>query len=253
MPSKHSEKATRRGISTMEDNLSEKIEKLIKESKQEIEERKNSLEKEIGEFEIAEKKAAEKGFPGETSRHLELLKYYRDLNERLEKVQKGLEIEPDEVEKHKEKAHQKKQEYTEKDAEDLMYLYDDACRIIKASINMSTGKDFENLSAGKKDTFPTMENFNSIEEIAEKEELKEFREKNTHQLLASAELLRNRKESLKGLEFLTEDDIEKVDEFSEKLDEISKELTKRASKLDNFLLRASVKLNKAEKREENYS
>lgn len=77
----------------------------------------------------------------------------------------------------------------------------------------------------------------------ELEGLKQFREKHAHILLAGAELLRNRRESLKGLEFLKEED----------LDHISKELTRRASKLDSFLLKASVKLDKAEKREKNYS
>lgn len=242
-----------RETSTMTDNLREKIDKLIKESEQEIEERNNSLEKEIGEFEIAEKKASEKEFPGESSRHLELLNYYRDLKERLEKVKKAFEVETEDLKKQRENAVEKKKKYTEKDIEDLMSLYDHAARSIEASGNIASGKDFEDLPAGKTNTFPTKGNLSSIEEIPEKKDLKKFREKNTHRLLAGAELLRNRKESLKGLEFLEEQDLEKTEEFRKNLDETSKELTRRASKLDNFLLRASVKLDKAEKREKNYS
>lgn len=253
MRSKHSEKATRRETSTMTDNIRERIEKLIKESEQEIEERKNSLENEIGEFEIAEKKAAEKGFPEESSRDLELLKYYKDLKERLETVKKGFKVKTECLEKHRERALEKKKKYKEKDIEDLMYFYDDASRNIEASINISTGKEFEDLEAGKTDTFPEKENIDSIGEVSEKEELKQFREKNTHKLLAGAELLRNRKESLKGLEFLTEDDLEKVEDFRKKLNEASNNITLRASKLDSFLIRASIKLDKAEKREKNYS
>lgn len=237
----------------MTDNLREKIQNLIEESDKEIEERKKSLEKEIGEFEIAEKKAAEKGFPGESSRHLELLKYYRDLKERLETVKNDFKVETEGLKKQQENASEKKQKYTEKDIEDLMYLYDHAARSIEASINIASGEEYEDPPAGKTDTFPTKENLDSIEEIPEKEGVQRFREKNTHRLLAGAELLRNRKESLKGLESLDENDLEKAEKLREKLNELSEELTLRASKLDSFLLRASVKLDKAEEREKNYS
>lgn len=237
----------------MTDNLKEKIDDLIRDSKQEIEKRKHSLEKEIGEFEVAEKKASEKGFPGESSRNLELLEYYRDLKERLKTVDKALEVETADIKKIRENTLEKKQKHIQKDVEDLIYFYDDASRGIKASIKIASGKEFEELSAGKTDTFPTKENLDSISKIPEKEGLKQFREKHTHRLLAGAELLRNRRESLKGLEFLKEEDLEKAEEFREDLNHISKELTRRASKLDSFLLKASVKLDKAEKREKNYS
>jgi hypothetical protein len=234
-------------------DIKQKIENSHKQIEEQIKKAEEKLENEIGKFEIAEKKASEKGFPGKSSRHLELLKYYTDLKERLEKVQKGLKINTEELEKHSEKAHKKKKKYTEKDIEDLMYFYDDASRSIEASIKIASGKEFEDLSAGKTDTFPTKENLDSINKIPEKECLKQFREKHTHKLLAGAELLRNREESLKGLGFLKEEDLEKAEEFRKNLDDISKELTRRASKLDSFLLKASVKLNKAENREKNYS
>jgi len=231
----------------------EKLSELTEHCRKETEKNRESIEEELGETENLKKAVTEAGFPGETRKHLNALKFYRKKTKKLKKAKNSIEgLETAELEKKIEKLEKKYAEHSKKDSTHLTEAYSTAISCLENTIKILENREHEATDLWKTGLrkYPDEKALNKTEKEIENDIFHKIREKHVHHFLTTSRYLKTIEFNRKGLSKKTKEKIEGLEEMKEKISKTSQELTEKAEKLDFLLLNASAQIRKAEKLQE---